>query len=255
MPAPTLPLDQLCGQGPLFGIPGPGRWLIACYRPTTLFSLKMSAASSGVGRTLLIPTPYAFKMSLLDVAMVHGWEGNPEQFVCDLAAADLRVGVPARAIVTHTIIKIRQEPKTKTSGVAYTPAVAYREFVAYEGLLRWALDLATLPQATAEAVISLAPAVSYIGKRGGFIQFTGWERSSELNSTFTQTLDGGDWTPPSYSHLAVMDDFGPEATFSALNSYSSAPIKRGRHRKFVRTLVPLGVVNEGPGFTEYRGEE
>ena len=247
---------QLDGPEPVAGISGPGRWLIARYQPTSLFSLKMSAATSGVGRTLLIPTPYAFQMSLLDAAMVHG-EGDPEQLVCDLAAADLRIGVPARAIVTHTIVKIRQEPKdpkSRTRGVAYTPAVAYREFVSYDGWLRWALDLATVTQPAAETVVRLAPAVSYIGKRGGFIQFIGWERRGELGASFTQIL-GADWAPPSCFHLAVLDDFGPEASFGALNSYSAIPIKRERHRKFVRTLVPLGMVSAGPGFTEYRGEE
>jgi hypothetical protein len=49
-----------------------------------------------------------------------------------------------------------------------------------------------------------------------------------------------------------MDDFGPELDFETVNSYSSKPIKRDRHRAFIRTVVPLGLHRVGPGFSEYR---
>jgi hypothetical protein len=43
-------------------------WLIADYQPVTLFSLKNSLATSSGGKSLLVPTPCAFKMALLDAA-------------------------------------------------------------------------------------------------------------------------------------------------------------------------------------------
>ena len=42
------------------------RWLIAAYRPVTLFSLRMTHATSKGGKTLVVPTPYSIKMALLD---------------------------------------------------------------------------------------------------------------------------------------------------------------------------------------------
>jgi hypothetical protein len=54
-----------------------------------------------------------------------------------------------------------------------------------------------------------------------------------------------------WGHRARLDDFGPNASFDVLNSYSTAPIKRGTHRILVDTLVPLGVRNFGLGFTHY----
>ena len=42
-------------------------WLIAEYEAVTLFSLKLSTATSSGGKTLLVPTPYALKMALLGV--------------------------------------------------------------------------------------------------------------------------------------------------------------------------------------------
>jgi len=44
-------------------------WMIARYLPVAPFSLKPAAATSSGGKTLLVITPYAIKMALLDVAI------------------------------------------------------------------------------------------------------------------------------------------------------------------------------------------
>lgn len=232
-------------------VPAVGRWLIFRYEPTALFSLKMSRATSSVGRTLLIPTPYAAKMAFVDAAFKVGWQGEIAALVAALASLDVRIGVPERAVVTHTIIKIRQESKDRKSGPAYIPAVAYREFVYLWGSFRWAFDLATAPEWLAAALIEISPGINYIGKRGSFVQFLGYDRKFELGPAFTQPVDRGELKPTTGMQIAVLDDFGPEANFEALNSFSPVPIRRDRHRVFRETLVPLGLVNVGPGFSEY----
>ena len=239
---------------PIAGTKGFGRWLIFSYEPTTLFSLKMSRATSSVARTLLIPTPYAVKMAFIDAAFKVDWQGDIAALIAAFAIVDLRIGVPEKAVVTHTIIKIRQEPKDRKSGPAYIPAVAYREFVHWRGSLRWAFDLGTAPEWLPDALVEIAPAINYIGKRGSFIQFVGYSREIELGPAFTQTLAGGEIKPTSGMQIAVLDDFGPEANFDALNSFSSVPIRRDKHRVLRETLVPLGLVNVGPGFSEYSQE-
>jgi len=228
-----------------------GQWLIFSYEPTALFSLKMSRATSSVGRTLLVPTPYAAKMAFVDAAFKVGWRGDIAALVAALALLDLRIGVPEKAVVTHTIIKIRQEPKDRKSGPGYIPAVAYREFVYLRGSLKWAFDLATAPDWLAAALIEIAPGINYIGKRGSFVQFVGYSREVGLGPAFTQPFAGGELKPTSGMQIAVLDDFGPDANFEALNSFSMVPIRRGRHRVLRETLVPLGLINVGPGFSEY----
>src|SRR5262245_30470335 len=97
-----------------------------------------------------------------------------------------------------------------------------------------------------------APAINYLGKRGSFMQYVGAMRQKELDSTFT--------TPAlqemgsSRGYRVTLDDFGLKATFNALNSFSSAEIRRDIERRFVETLVPLKIHNTGPGFVEYRSE-
>lgn len=251
---PSLTPDAVTAVEPIAGLAGPGKWLILHYLPTSLFSLKMSSATSTVGKTLLVPTPYAVKLAFVDAAFGIGWKGDVNSLVTDFARVDVRIGVPARATVTHTIVKIRQEPKERKAGQAYVPAVAYREFVHFLGTLRFAFDLGTCTATAAEALVAIGPGVQYIGKRGSFIQYLGVERQPELGADFTQPMDGPNLLVPGGLHISVLDDFGPEANFDALSSYSATPIKREKHRKFVQTVVPLGVVNVGPGFTEYRSE-
>ncbi len=227
------------------GVSGPGRWLVARFAPTSLFSLKASMATSSVGKTLLVPTPYSIKMALVDAAFRSGWGGDIGGLVEDLAETRIAIGVPEHAAVTHTIVKIRQERRPdkgepKPSLTPYLTAVAYREFVYLHGEWRWAFDLATMAERTASAIVSLLPVVNYIGKRGSFVQYLGVSRVAQLDTSFTQP------------HLAILDDFGPEANLDVLNSYSATPIRRDKHRKFVKTLVPMGVVNTGPGFTQYQ---
>ncbi|HTX75566.1 MAG TPA: hypothetical protein VMD29_05110 [Terracidiphilus sp.] len=245
---------ELIALAPIAGVPGLGRWLVFDYQPTSLFSLKMAAATSSVGRSLLTPTPYAVKMAFVDAAFCIGRGETAPELLHALALSEVRVGVPRRAALTHTIMKIRQEPKKATPGAPYVSAIAYREFVHFRGRLRWAFDLARLANEAAELLVALSPYIHYIGKRGSFVQFQMVSRLAELGPEFTEPLvPGKPYESTRPGHIAVLDDFGPDANLDALNSYSDAPIKRDKHRRFVHTLVPLAVVNEGPGFTEYCG--
>ena len=245
--------EQCAGTDAIAGIEGPGRWVVFDLLPVSLFSLKASQATSTVGRTLLVPTPYSIKMAVLDISLRAGWlanEAEADGLVRALAACSLRIGVPERAIVTHTIVKVRQEPKTHKPQVRYISNVAYREFVHFDGPFRAAFDLMTSTADLAEGLGRAMPAISYLGKRGSFVQYLGAKRTDQLNESFTQLLDHAA-TVPAGVHFAWLDDFGPEANFEALNSFSKTPIKRGKHRKFEQTLVPLGLVRSGPGFSEY----
>jgi hypothetical protein len=239
---------------PVGGVSGPGRWLVLRYLPVSLFSLKASYSTSGVGRTLLVPSPYTVKMAILDAGLTSGLivgESVAELLVLSLREATVRIGVPQHAVVTHTIVKVRQEPKTPKEGEAYIPNVAYREFVYFSGDMQLAFDLHTLHRDTAEAVCSIAPVVRYMGKRGSFFQFQSIHRIDELTERFTNNVDSLDLVP-NRAHLAWLDDFGPQASFNVLNSYSSEEIKREKHRRFVHTVVPLGRTNSGPGFSHYQ---
>lgn len=232
---------------------GMGRWLVIEYAPTALFSLKISLATSSVGKTLLVPTPYAIKMALVDAAFRKGLSDDDcAGFLRSLVGVDVRISPPAASVVTHTFVKIRQEPHGGSSpGLPYISNIAYREVVYHQGTWRWAFDMDIGGDTLAERLVLLAPYVSYVGKRGSFIQFKGMHRSSELDGSYTRLpIAGESW--PIQSHVVPLDDFGLEANLEVLSTFSASSAKRDRHRKFDHTIVPQGIVNTGPGFTEYR---
>lgn len=255
-------LAELATVAPIGGVAGPGRWLVLRYWPTALFSLKASMATSSVGKSLLVPTAYAVKMALVDAAFRGGLaEAECGELLEALASVEVRIAPPEAAVVTHTFVKIRQEPKVSNPLRPYLPSIAYREVVYHHGIWRWAFDLAPLGRALSERIVFLAPRISYIGKRGSFIQFDGFERVVDITSEYTLPLPPVEasatatpraWEMPPLWHPAVLDDFGPEASLEVLSTYSPVRPKVGKHRKYVQALVPLGVVSSGPGFTEYR---
>jgi hypothetical protein len=228
------------------------RWLIARFLPCALFALKVSTATSSVGRTLLVPTPYAIKMALVEAAFTASWSYEEcDRLLRALVGVPVRIAPPDRAVVSHTFLKVRQEPKTPDPERPYISSIAYREFVFHRGEWRWAFNLRENDHWLDAAMIGLLPYVRYIGKRGSFIQFDRVEWTTELDAAFTQPANVEVLTLPNRAHIAPLDDLGPEADLATLSPYSPKTARAGRHRVFVNTIVPLGVVNTGPGFTEY----
>ena len=242
-------------EDPVGGVPGPGRWLIAEYQPTSLFSLKASQATSSVGVSLVVPTPYAIKMAFVDAAFRAGLTYREcEEAIKLLASVDVRIAPAPLAVVTNTFVKVRQESRDGDPLRPYGSTISYRELVYLHGSWRWAFDLAHIENVVAEQLAMVAPHVGYIGKRGSFVQFIGpLYRKLTLGPEFTQPINGTEgWTPPIRSHVRQLDDFGPEADLNTLSSFTSLKPKREKHRRFVATVIPVGIVNTGPGFSEYR---
>ena len=244
----------LSRENPVAGVVGPGRWLVVEYQPTSLFSLKTSQATSSVGVTLVIPTPYAIKMAFVDAAFRCRLdaESDYDQFLRSLANVELRIAPAAAAVVTNTFVKVRQESRDGDPLRPYGPAIAYREIVALQGSWLWAFDLGYADELLAQRIVRLAPHVSYIGKRGSFVQYRELHRRLELGGEFTQPLLAGEMWHADRVHVRPLDDFGPEASLEVLSSFTSSKPKRGKHRCFVPTIIPVGIVNTGPGFSEYR---
>lgn len=233
----------------------PGRWLVARFLPCSLFALKISVATSSVGRTLVVPTPYAIKMALVEAGFTAGLPYSAcDQLLQMLTRVDVRISPPARAVVSHTFQKIRQEPKTSSPERLYISSIAYRELVFHQGEWRWAFDLGGRSVAEQQQIRQLLPYVRSIGKRGSFVQFRGAEWVDRLDSTFTQPVGVGPIRLPLRAHIVPLDDLGPDADLATLSPYSPKSARAGRHRVFVQTIVPLGVTNTGPGFTEYEAE-
>jgi hypothetical protein len=247
-------LAQLERSDAIGGVKGPGKWLLAEFEPTTLFSLKISSATSSVGRTLVIPTPYAIKMALVDAGFRIGFSYDEcDALLRELVRIEVRIAPASEIVVTHTFVKVRQESRDGDPLRPYSSTIAYRELAYLSRSMTWAFDLAGADSSTAARLVELLPHISYIGKRGSFVRFVQLTRTSSLGSHFTQSIvRQGAWSPPPHAHIVPLDDFGPDADLETLSSFTQKRPRRNQHRRFVETIVPVGIVNTGPGFTEYR---
>ena len=82
-------------------------WIVARYLPVAPFSLKPAAATSS-GQTLLVPTPYAMKMALLDVAIRTLGLSVGEYLFPALRDLSISLEMPQDLVVMKGFSKIRR---------------------------------------------------------------------------------------------------------------------------------------------------
>lgn len=197
---------------------------MAHYLPTALFSLKDSQATNAAGKTLLVPSPYAIKMALLDVAA--RWQGVEfaQQVFSWLKPLEIRQSPPQYACVTNAFIKIQRPPKTPETLEPFKPTIAFREYAQFYGELRLGFETSSLSSTQLEQLQGLLLRINYFGKRGGFMQLLNFSELENLDASFTTF--GGDSTPSSGSVMHYLDDFGAKMTWAMVDIYDKKPPDR-----------------------------
>lgn len=239
------------------------QWLIARYQPTSLFSLKHGDATSTGGKSLLVPTPFAIRMALLDAAIrTEGIAAGPRAFE-QIKSLRLAIRPPAYAAVTSTFVKIlKPERDAEARGREMQQTIAFREYVHLAGEL--ALAFGGPPNALA-AVEPWLRQVNYFGKRGSFYQLLAFPK---LAHTEDEEPPGGfiELRGPDLMRarslgafplgiLQRLDDWGEVLTFTKANIYSregDAKIRVGYERLRMDIVLPYTLVTSGRGFTLYR---
>lgn len=237
-------------------------WLIAAYEATTLFSLKPSNATSSGGRSLLVPTPFAIKMALLDAACRTHGVGTAANIWGDIRAADVAVLPAPRAVVTNLFQRVMKptradakkgdEDEEGNEGAAereaYTRTIGYREYVQLDGPFSIAVSMQT---DWVQMVSELFRHIHYLGKRGGFVQLTQPVRVSEvppesftvLTKTQSQFFFNG--------VMQLMDDCGNSLPFEKANIYSGKRITLGKDRLQRRIVLPYQAIRSARSYTLY----
>lgn len=234
-------------------------WVVAWYQPVGLFSLKPGEATSTGGKSLLIPTPFAIRMALLDAAIrVRGAAAGPQAFAA-IQALHLALAPPRWVAVTSLFGKILKPERDEEAGRAMQRTIAFREYVHLGGPLGLALggDPAHL-----EEVSPLLPHISYLGKRGSFFQLLALPERMETADD--RPPDGfiplvawdrarGGTGPVAFplGHVQRLDDWGADLTFEKANIYTAEKIRLGRDRVRVDVVLPYRLVRSGRGFTVY----
>lgn len=235
-------------------------WLVAYYRPVSLFSLKVGVATSTGAKTVFIPTPFAVRTALLDAAIrTQGVQSAPRVFET-LKRVAIAANVPEAVVVSNLFAKVRKPRRSDAERDEAMPAtIAFREYAYLRGDLGLAFEG---DRAALDEVESILPQVNYFGKRGSLFQLLTIEeqRVPRLPEGFvvlkgvsvngTQIV-GRMTSPTKIGVIQLLDDWGPELTFQKLNTYSQSEIRLMRDRTRESVILPYRLVRSSRSFSYY----
>lgn len=233
-------------------------WIIAEYKPITLFSFRSGTATSSGAKSLFSPTPFAIRTALLDAAIRTKGVAIGRVAFDWIKRLSLAIRPPERLVVTNLFTKILKPAKKEDSEKTMQRTIAFREYVQFDGIMGIAVGV---PDNHADELEFLLMQINYFGKRGSFLQLMPKiERATELPQDFI-TLDGayiedkkvrGEW-PISFKPglLQLMDDWGDELTFSKVNIYTDDKISLGKDRVRKGILLPYRLVRSSKSFSYY----
>lgn len=230
-------------------------WFITTYQPVSLLSLKVSTATSTGGKSLLLPTPFAFKMALLDVVIRDGGVDLGEALWPTICNGQVAVRGPERIVVNNTFTKILKPNRS----AAYDPdtglflvmgrTIGFREYVQWQGELQIAF------QADSEAKdwARWLTQIHYLGKRGGFIQAVAPPtQADELPDDFTLLTQDNEAGFALDGTLQVMDDCASDVRFDQVNIYTTTKLRVGSDRILRHVILPYRMERSSRGYTLYR---
>lgn len=238
------------------------RWLLATYRPVSLFSLRSTFATNKGGKALVVPTPYAVKLALVD-ACFRACKPNDAIYVAQkvlelVRAARIKFLPPEHCIIENTFVKVKQKARESEQGI-FTSTIAYRELCFFKGDLILAIEATELSTDDCELLISILKHINYFGKRGSFFQFIEARVVDELQGNFSFLDTDDTFEIGGYGLMQALDDFG-EADFSDLfdriNTYrSDKPMTLGKHRILANTFLPYQMIGSSRRYTYYRRQD
>lgn len=242
--------------------PASPRWLLASYDPVSLFSLRMTHATSKGGKTLVVPTPYAVRMALIDACFRCYPAGDAPQRARVtfelIKRRRISVRPPEDCVVQNTFIKVLDQSRDPSGG-PFRNTIVYREFVFYRGRMEVAIWGAGLNSNDEADLARLFAHINGFGKRGGFWQYRDATMlDGELPCGFTVPRhEAGFAQASSYGLTHALDDFGEELCaakdgFDRISTYGMGSVRLGEHRVLVPTAIPYRRHSAGRNFTWYR---
>jgi hypothetical protein len=229
-------------------------WTLAEYEATALFSLKLATATSSGGRTLLLPTPYAIKMALLDVLCRTDGVAAGRQLWSALCTAPIALRPVPRVVISNTFTRILKPPHAARAGDSpYIRSIGYREYAYWQGALGIAIGSDELPF---ERLSLWLLGIQSLGKRGSFVQLQAPPRQAEhLPEGYIPTKGDLPQSIPLYHLLQRIDDCAPSLTFDKANIYSEEKVQLGKDRLLYNILLPYQRGRATRGYTEYLCEQ
>lgn len=253
-------------------------WMTAQYLPVAPFSLKPAAVTSSGGKTLLVMTPYAIKMALLDVAIRTLGLPAGEELFPHLRDLSISIAPPKDILVFKTFSKIWRPVESKDSKkpsetqeefdlriqeklagkmergqYPFYSTISFREYVSYREPFQIAFrapDTEDLPQALSRLLCG----INYFGKRGGFVQIIELpQRQNQIKKhEFVDLTCNGLQDFLADGTLQILDDCGKSLTFSRANIYSPERVTIGKERIHHHIVLPYRLARSSRGYSWYQ---
>jgi len=236
------------------------QWLVAPYQPSTFFTLKPASATSSGGKSLLVPTPFAIKMALLDIALrIRGKNAGAVLFP-QIKNLRIAIKLPDVAVVNNTFVKIMRPHHSNkiitTATGLETPmgnTIASREYVSYHGEMALAFQ-----GMSTDELIPLLLNVNYFGKRGGFFQLTQlpqthqWTDEMLAENGYTILTQDATGTFNPQGVLQMVDDCGEKMTFEHADIYSGKRITLGKERVLHHVVLPYRLEHSSKSYSYFK---
>lgn len=233
-------------------------WLIAEYKPVSLFSFRSGEATSSGAKTLFLPTPFAIRTALLDTAIrIKGLGAGPEAFAW-IKKLSIAVRPPERVVVTNLFAKILKPSRKEEAGATLDRTIAFREYAHLEGTM--GLAFAGAEERLVELTTLLAQ-INYFGKRGCFFQLLQAPRQTQglpddffpLEGVYVQGSEVKGRMPENFplGIVQMMDDWGESLTFEKVNIYTDEKISLGKDRIRKGIILPYRLIRSSKGFSYY----
>jgi len=195
-------------------------WMEIAYKPTALFSLKLSSATNSAGKSLPCPSPYSVKMALLNAIITYDSLETARLNFSLVKNLELFFFLPESFVINNCMIKILKDNDKVSPALRtiepFKSTVAFREYVYLSDEIRIAFNISALSDEQKGFLEVWFPRINYFGKRGSFFQFSGIKIKKALPDNYVSLLR------ESYKPgvMFPMDDVDKTAEFKNMNNYN-----------------------------------
>lgn len=216
----------------------------AVFRPTSLFSLKDSSSTNSGAKSLLLPSPYAIKMALINQAItLDGVDfnegGKKNEYFKFIRDVEITFFLEGHFCVNNCFVKILKPSRSKPGEVQET--VSFREYVFIQKPIELIFNVKDEQQAI--FLKKYLHKINYFGKRGCFFQFL--EYKNQPSKPNVIAMNSGSLME---GMVQEYDDFFEKIPFEKVNNYGGASTVK---RKKEIYLLPLRREKSSKSYTNY----
>ena len=218
-------------------------WLEIIYKPTSLFSLKLSGSTNSAGKSLPCPSPYAVKMALLNAIITYNSLENAKKQFNLIRDLDLSFSLPKSFVINNCMIRInkikrnefsrKEKEKLRSDGFSkddikkmeikrrisdpFQSVVAFREYIYLSDSIYIAIDIANMSDVTVQFLQKWFAQINYFGKKGCFFQLSDFNVTESLSNKYIKIFNKS-FQP---GIMFPMDDIDKNAEFKNMDNYNS----------------------------------